>query len=51
MEDYNKMYYYLFNRITDTIEQLKQVQLTAEEMFINQCSQPEDEKEAVPQTI
>ena len=34
MEDYKKMYFELFNKITDTIESLKKIQLEAEETFI-----------------
>ena len=34
MEDYKKMYYELFNKITDIIENLKQIQSEAEETFI-----------------
>ena len=35
MEDYKKMYYELFNKITDTIETLKKIQQEAEEAFIS----------------
>ena len=34
MEDYKKMYFELFNKITDTIENLKKIQQEAEETFI-----------------
>ena len=34
MDNYNQTYYYLFNRISDLIEELKSIQQTAEEMFI-----------------
>ncbi|MBQ8588074.1 MAG: hypothetical protein IJ454_01645 [Clostridia bacterium] len=34
MEDYKKMYYELFNKITDTIETLKKIQQESEETFI-----------------
>ena len=34
MEDYKKMYYELFNKITDVIENLKQIQVEAEETCI-----------------
>ena len=34
MTDYQKMYYDLFNKITDTIENLKKIQQEAEETFI-----------------
>ena len=35
MEDYKKLYFELFNKITDTIENLKKIQLEAEETFMN----------------
>ena len=35
MEDYKKMYFELFNKITDTIENLKKIQREAEEIFIS----------------
>ena len=38
MEDYKKMYYELFNKITDVIENLKQIQKQAEETFIASAS-------------
>ncbi|MEG0895554.1 MAG: hypothetical protein RSE93_07535 [Oscillospiraceae bacterium] len=41
MTDYKQMYYLLFNKITDIIEELKDVQIKAEEIYINQ----EDEEE------
>ena len=34
MEDYKKMYFELFNKITDTIETLKKIQQESEETFI-----------------
>ena len=34
MENYKKMYFELFNKITDIIENLKQIQVEAEETFI-----------------
>ncbi len=42
MEDYKKMYYELFNEITDVIEKLKEIQINAEERYI---STTEGEKE------
>ena len=35
MEDYKKLYFELFNKITDTIENLKKIQREAEEIFIS----------------
>lgn len=34
MPDYQEMYYKLFNRITDIIEELKEIQKQAEELYI-----------------
>ena len=34
MADYQKMYYELFNKVTDIIDNLKQIQREAEETFI-----------------
>lgn len=35
MPNYQKLYYKLFNAITDTIEDLKNIQIEAEEEYIN----------------
>ena len=34
MADYEKMYYHLFNKVTDWIEEMKKVQCELEEMYI-----------------
>ena len=34
MEDYKKMYFELFNEITDIIERLKEIQLKSEERYV-----------------
>ena len=34
MPDYKKMYFELFNKISDIIEQLQEVQKKAEELYI-----------------
>ena len=36
MIDYQKMYYELFNEITDIIEKLKQIQIDAEDKYISE---------------
>ena len=36
------MYYHLFNQLTDVIEQLKQIQSKAEEIYINANSDDDD---------
>ena len=45
MENYKKMYFTLFNKITDIIEELKEVQQKTEEEYIsaNDNAQKEDE--------
>ena len=35
MTDYKKLYFELFNKITEVIEELKEVQLKTEELFIS----------------
>ena len=35
MEDYKKLYYELFNKITDIIEELEKIQQEAEERYIS----------------
>ena len=35
MDDYKKMYYELFNKITDAIENLKKIQQDAEESYLS----------------
>ena len=35
MTDYKGLYYQLFNKITDVIEELQEAQKQAEEMYIN----------------
>ena len=40
MPDYKKMYATLFNKITNVIEGLKEVQLATEEIYINSSDPP-----------
>lgn len=42
--DYQKLYSKLFNGITDTIEQLQQLQIQAEEDYLNMTEGPEENK-------
>lgn len=37
MADYKEMYNKLFNKVTDVIEELKEVQLQMEELYVNSC--------------
>ena len=37
MPDYKKLYFKMFNGITDIIEELKKLQQEAEEMYIESC--------------
>ena len=45
MPDYKKLYPFLFNEISDTIEFLQQAQQDAEEMYLDMCEEefPNDE--------
>ena len=36
MADYKKLYFELFNKVTDIIEELKQVQVEMEESYLNE---------------
>ncbi len=35
MADYKELYYSLFNKLTDIIEELKEVQIQMEEIYVN----------------
>ena len=35
MDDYKSMYFNLFNKLTNVIDELKEIQAEAEEMYIN----------------
>ncbi len=39
MPDYEKLYHYLFNGITDIIEDLKDLQINAEEIYLSSCEE------------
>lgn len=36
MPDYKEMYFKLFNKLTDVIDELKDIQLEMEEMYIDE---------------
>ena len=36
MPDYKKLYFELFNKVSDIIEELKEIQIKAEEMFLEE---------------
>ncbi|MDR0906159.1 MAG: hypothetical protein LBN00_08325 [Oscillospiraceae bacterium] len=40
MPDFERMYYRLFNRVTDAIEQLQEAQKEAENYFIENSDRP-----------
>jgi len=42
MADYKEMYYQIFNKLTDIMEEIKNVQLEMEELFIK--SESDEEK-------
>ena len=39
MPDYEQMYFALFNKISDVIEELKEIQLQVEEKYIDENSE------------
>ncbi len=45
MADYKDMYYALFNKLTDVIEELKEIQCQMEEMHLSDCSENTSESE------
>lgn len=45
MVNYRAMYYRLFNKITDVIEELQVVQQQAEEMYMQDCAEEPEEEE------
>lgn len=45
MENYENLYYLLFNRITDIIEEMKSIQQLSEEMFITSQENTADNTE------
>lgn len=44
MTDYKKLYYQLFNRVTDLITELQQIQIEAEERFMNEPDEDDEVK-------
>lgn len=44
MENYKDMYYQLFNKITDIIEELKEIQISTEKMYVETENKCENEK-------
>ena len=48
MENYKELYYLLFNRVSDIIDQLKTIQQISEEMFITFTS---DEIQSTENTV
>ena len=45
MADYKNMYYELFNKVTDVIEELKEIQCQMEEMYSSDSPQKINEEE------
>ncbi len=48
MLDYQKLYYTLFNKITDLIEELQDIQKLAEEMYLAADDPQDPEKQEKP---
>jgi len=42
MADYKSLYFQLFNKLTDVIEELKEIQAQAEEAYLNTSSEDND---------
>lgn len=42
MPDYKEMYFKLFNKLTDVIDELKDIQLEMEEMYIDENKTEKD---------
>lgn len=45
MPDYKKLYFQLFNEVTDIIENLKRAQQKCEELYIETSTENEDEND------
>ena len=45
MTDYKKLYFELFNKVTNVIEELKQIQCQMEEMYINSSEKVDEENQ------
>ena len=43
MTDYKTLYFTLFNKVTDLIEELKEIQCQMEEMYVNNDTSDESE--------
>ena len=44
MPDYKRLYKKVFNKVTDVIEELQQLQLDTEELYIKMCEEEEQTK-------
>jgi len=42
MADYKSLYFQLFNKLTDVIEELKEIQAQAEEAYLNTSAEDND---------
>ena len=51
MDNYENLYYLLFNRITDIIEELKSIQQLSEEMFITVPEKQPETDDTMQQTL
>ena len=45
MPDYKAMYYRLFNAVSDVIEELKKIQIDAEEFYLDSTDDEEETEE------
>ena len=47
MPDYKKLYFELFNKVSDIIEELKEVQIKAEELFLEEDDDEQQKKTSI----
>ena len=50
MPDYKKLYYDMFNTVTDTIETLQKAQRKAEEDYLRSCEAEEKQRKVIKLT-
>ena len=45
MPNYKKMYLKMFNKVTDVIEELKELQVECEDIYIETCDESSEDEE------
>ena len=52
MPDYKKLYFSLFNNVSDVIKELQKIQQETEERYLSSCEEDDDEtQKRVPFTL